>query len=53
LAQAHLQLARAYTLLGSNAEAKSAYERFLTLWKEPDSDVPILKQAKAKYAKLK
>jgi hypothetical protein len=25
---------------------------FLTLWKDADSDIPILKQAKAEYAKL-
>ncbi|MBV8866436.1 MAG: hypothetical protein JO210_13670, partial [Acidobacteriaceae bacterium] len=51
-ALAHLQLGRAYTLSGDNAKAKSAYERFLTLWKDADSDIPILKQAKAEYAKL-
>jgi tetratricopeptide (TPR) repeat protein len=51
-ALAHLQLARAYTLSRDNAKAKSAYERFLTLWKEADRDIPILKQAKAEYAKL-
>jgi tetratricopeptide (TPR) repeat protein len=51
-ALAHLQLGRAYTLSGDNAKAKSAYERFLTLWKEADRDIPILKQAKAEYAKL-
>ena len=34
------------------AKAKSAYEDFLTLWKDADPDVPILKQAKAEYAKL-
>jgi tetratricopeptide (TPR) repeat protein len=51
-ALAHLQLGRAYTLSGDNAKAKSAYERFLTLWKDADLDMPILKQAKAEYAKL-
>ena len=33
--------------------AKVAYQDFLTLWKEADSDIPIYKQAKAEYAKLK
>jgi len=50
-ALAHLQLGRAYTLSG-DAKAKSAYEGFLTLWKEADPDIPILKQAKAEFAKL-
>lgn len=33
-------------------EAKAAYQDFLTLWKDADPDIPILKQAKAEYAKL-
>ncbi len=51
-ARAYLQVGRAYTSLGDNANAKSAYECFLTLWKDADSDLQILKQAKAEYAKL-
>jgi predicted Zn-dependent protease len=51
-ALAHLQLGRAYALLGDNVEAKTAYQDFLTLWKEADPDIRILKQAKAEYAKL-
>jgi eukaryotic-like serine/threonine-protein kinase len=51
-ALAHLQLGRAYALLGENAKAKTAYQDFLTLWKDADPDIPILKQAKAEYAKL-
>jgi tetratricopeptide (TPR) repeat protein len=51
-ALAHLQLGRAYISLGDNAKAKSGYEGFLTLWKDADRDIPILKQAKAEYAKL-
>jgi eukaryotic-like serine/threonine-protein kinase len=34
------------------AQALAAYKDFLTLWKDADSDIPILKQAKAEYAKL-
>jgi DNA-binding winged helix-turn-helix (wHTH) protein/tetratricopeptide (TPR) repeat protein len=34
------------------AKARAAYQDFLTLWKDADPDVPILKQAKAEYAKL-
>jgi eukaryotic-like serine/threonine-protein kinase len=49
---AHIQLARAYVVSGDTAKAKAAYQDFLTLWKDADPDVPILKQAKAEYAKL-
>ncbi|HXX45674.1 MAG TPA: protein kinase [Candidatus Acidoferrales bacterium] len=48
----HLGLARAYALEGDTAKAKTAYQDFLALWKDADSDIPILKQAKAEYAKL-
>jgi eukaryotic-like serine/threonine-protein kinase len=49
---AHLQLGRAYAMAGDIAKAKIAYQDFLTLWKDADPDIPILKQAKAEYAKL-
>jgi eukaryotic-like serine/threonine-protein kinase len=48
----HLGLARAYAIQGDTAKAKAAYQGFLTLWKDADPDIPILKQAKAEYAKL-
>ena len=48
-----LQLGRAFALQGDTAKAKTAYQDFLTLWKDADTDVPILKEAKAEYAKLK
>jgi DNA-binding winged helix-turn-helix (wHTH) protein/tetratricopeptide (TPR) repeat protein len=51
-ALAHLQLGRAYVLSGDNTKAKIAYQDFLTLWKDADPDIPILKQAKAEYARL-
>jgi tetratricopeptide (TPR) repeat protein len=51
-ALAHLQVGRAYALQGNTAKARAAYQDFLTLWKDADSDIPILKQAKAEYAKL-
>jgi len=51
-ALAHLGLARAYALSGDSVKAKSAYQDFLGLWKDADPDIPILKQAKAEYAKL-
>jgi serine/threonine protein kinase/tetratricopeptide (TPR) repeat protein len=52
-ALAHLGLARAYTLSGDAANARTAYEDFFTLWKDADSDIPILIAAKAEYAKLR
>jgi eukaryotic-like serine/threonine-protein kinase len=52
-AMAHLQVGRAYALQGDNAKARLAYQDFLALWKDADPDVPILKEAKAEYAKLK
>jgi len=52
-ALAHLGLARAYALRGETAKAHAAYQDFLTLWKDADADVPVLREAKAEYAKLK
>jgi hypothetical protein len=49
---ARLGKARAYTMEGDTAKARTAYQDFLTLWKDADPDIPILKQAKAEYAKL-
>jgi eukaryotic-like serine/threonine-protein kinase len=51
-ALAQLGLARSYALEGDSAKALAAYVRFLTLWKDADADVPILKEAKAEYARL-
>jgi serine/threonine protein kinase/tetratricopeptide (TPR) repeat protein len=51
-ALAHLGLGRAYALQVNTGKAKAAYQDFLTLWKDADPDIPILKQAKAEYAKL-
>jgi len=48
----HLQLGRAHAMQGDTAKARAAYQDFLTLWKDADPDIPILKQAKAEYAKL-
>jgi hypothetical protein len=36
----------------ARSKIRTAYQDFLTLWKETDPDIPILKQAKAEYAKL-
>jgi tetratricopeptide (TPR) repeat protein/predicted Ser/Thr protein kinase len=51
-ALAHLGLARAYALQADAAKARAAYQDFFTLWKDADPDIPVLKQAKAEYAKL-
>jgi DNA-binding winged helix-turn-helix (wHTH) protein/tetratricopeptide (TPR) repeat protein len=52
-ALAHLQVARAYVLQGDTNKARAAYQDFLTLWKDADPDIPILRQAKAEDAKLR
>jgi eukaryotic-like serine/threonine-protein kinase len=52
LEMSQLGLARAYTLQGGTAKAKAAYQNFLTLWKDADPDIPVLKEAKAEHAKL-
>jgi hypothetical protein len=52
-ALARLGLARAYVLQGDASEAREAYQNFLALWSDADSDIPILKQAKSEYEKLK
>jgi eukaryotic-like serine/threonine-protein kinase len=49
---AHCQLARALAMSGDTSGARKTYQDFLTLWKDADPDIPILKQAKAEYAKL-
>ena len=52
-ALAHLQLGRAFALSGDTTQARASYETFLTLWKDADADIPILKSAKAEYARLR
>jgi len=52
-ALAHLQVGRAYALQGDTAKARAAYNDFLTLWKDADADIPVLKEARAEYAKLR
>jgi hypothetical protein len=51
-ALAHLQIGRAHAINGDTAKARAAYQDFLRIWKDADPDIPILKQAKAEYAKL-
>jgi eukaryotic-like serine/threonine-protein kinase len=49
---AKLGLGRAYVTTGDAARARAAYQDFLALWKDADPEIPILKEAKAEYAKL-
>jgi tetratricopeptide (TPR) repeat protein len=51
-ALSHLGLGRARALSGDSAGARTAYQDFFALWKDADPDIPILKRAKAEYAKL-
>jgi len=50
---AKLGLARAYAMTGDSAKARAAYQDFFALWKDADADVPVLKEAKAEYEKVK
>jgi eukaryotic-like serine/threonine-protein kinase len=50
---AHLGMGRAYALQDDIPKARGAYQDFFALWKDADSDIPILKAAKAEYEKLK
>jgi tetratricopeptide (TPR) repeat protein len=61
-ALAHLGVARANALQARNSSgadadlarsrALAAYKEFFVIWKDADSDIPVLKQARAEYAKL-
>ena len=51
-ALAHLGLARSYAIVGDATKSHAAYQDFLALWKDADSDIPILIAAKAEFAKL-
>jgi tetratricopeptide (TPR) repeat protein len=51
-ALAHLGLARAYALQAETAKARATFQDFLALWKDGDTDIPVLKEAKAEYSRL-
>jgi DNA-binding winged helix-turn-helix (wHTH) protein/Flp pilus assembly protein TadD len=51
-ALAHLGIGRAYAMQADFPRARVAYQDFLALWKDADTEIPILKEAKAEYAKL-
>jgi eukaryotic-like serine/threonine-protein kinase len=48
----HLQLGRALVLSGDETKAKAAYQDFLTIWKDAEPAIPILKRARAEYTNL-
>lgn len=52
-ALARLELGRSYALAGDTVRARSSYKDFLSLWKNADPDIAILKEANAEYAKLR
>ena len=47
-----LEMARSLALAGDTSGARSAYQDLFAIWKDADADLPLLKQAKAEYAKL-
>lgn len=51
-ALAHLGLARAKAMAGNAAQARLQYQDFLTLWKDADPSLPLLRQAKTEYTRL-
>jgi tetratricopeptide (TPR) repeat protein len=51
-ALAYLQLGRAYVSSGHLVRARNAYSDFLTLWKNADPDIPVLKEAQTEYQNL-
>jgi eukaryotic-like serine/threonine-protein kinase len=49
---AHCTLASDYLAKGDREKAKQTIGRLLDLWRDADPNLPLLKQAKAEYAKL-
>ena len=49
----YLGLARALAIAGNPERARIAFQDFFAVWKDADTDIPILRQAKAEYAKLR
>jgi len=49
---ATLQLARSLFTSGNESESRKAFQEFFALWNDADPDIPILRKAKAEYAKL-
>ena len=49
---AYLGLARALMLSGNRLKSRTAYQQFLALWTDADSDIPELQNAKLEYARI-
>jgi serine/threonine protein kinase/tetratricopeptide (TPR) repeat protein len=49
----HLGLARAHAMQGDLAQSRIEYQNFFAAWKNADPDVPLLKEAKAEYEKIR
>jgi tetratricopeptide (TPR) repeat protein len=52
-AMLRLQVARTWTIAGDAGKAKAAYEDVLGLWKDADSQIPVVKEARAEYSTLR
>jgi hypothetical protein len=52
VALVRLGLARGLVLSGDSAKSRIAYQDFFTAWKDAEADIPVLKEARAEYAKL-
>jgi hypothetical protein len=52
-ALAYLERGRAEVFAGDSVKGRASYETFFQLWKGADSDVPVLKDARAEYVKLR
>jgi hypothetical protein len=50
---AHLGLASAAALTGDLGKSRKAYQDFLALWKDADSDLTVLQEARQEYEKVK
>ncbi len=50
---ATLELARAEAMSGDAASARKQYVEFLGLWKDADSNLPVLKAARTEYERLR
>ena len=48
-----LGMARGYALAGEKAQARRAFEKFFALWKDADPEIPVVRQGRAEYAKLR
>ena len=46
-------MARAYALEKDTRRSRKEYDEFFALWKDGDSDIPILKQARSEYSRLR